>query len=138
MCGQNVECIPEYNPAKFKRAAKVSKVVSILCLIIMCVGIAWILGKAFLDDNAFLVSVNGVPQKQWTDVIMLTGVIGAVFGLLSVFAFMLHVRLKWANAIFSEPDEKKRLAMCMRNQRGTQRALDIATACATKEFIKKG
>ena len=103
--------IPEYNPSKYKKAIKISKIISIISLIAMVLGVLAILLKACLDSNSFLVNVNGVSQKDWSWIIILLGIVIAVFGLISLFVYILHIRLKQANAVFSEPDESKRLAM---------------------------
>ena len=103
--------IPEYNPSKYKKAVKISKIISIIFLIAMILGIVIILLKAYLDSNSFLINVNGVLQKDWGWIIILLGIVVTVFGLTSLFVYVLHIKLKQANAVFSEADKNKRLAM---------------------------
>lgn len=101
--------IPEYNPNKYKKAAQVAKVTSVTLLIIMILGVSIILLKAFTDDNSFVVNVNGVPRKDWGWMIICLAMIISPFGITSLCVFVLHIRLKQANAVFSEVDENKRL-----------------------------
>ena len=122
--------IPEYNPSKYKKAVKVSKTISIISLIAMILGIVIILLKAYLDSNSFLVNVNGVLQKDWSWIIILLGIIVAIFGLTSLLVYVLHIRLKQANAIFSEPDESKRLAMHSKFDAQARKAAKVHAAYA--------
>ena len=66
---------------------------------------------AYLDRNSFLVNINGVPKKDWGWIIILLGIVIAIFGLSSLFVYILYIRLKQAHAVFCEPDENKRLQM---------------------------
>lgn len=122
--------IPEYNPSKYKKAVKISKMISIISLIAMILGIVIILLKAYLDSNSFLVNVNGVLQKDWGWIIILLGIVVTVFGLTSLFVYVLHIRLKQANAVFSEPDESKRLAMYLKFDAQARKAAKVHAACA--------
>lgn len=106
--------IPEYNPSKYKKATKIAKLISIILLLFMIIGIIIILLKALLDDNSFLVNVNGIPQKDWSWIIILMGFVVGIFGVTSLCTYVLHIRLKQANTVFSEPNENKRLAMHMK------------------------
>ena len=123
-------CIPEYNPSKYKKAVKISKIISIISLIAMILGIVIILLKAYLDSNSFLVNVNGVLQKDWGWIIILLGIVVAVFGLTSLLVYVLHIRLKQANAVFSEPDESKRLAMHSKFDAQARKAAKVHAAYA--------
>lgn len=132
MNNQNLNIyIPEYNPSKYKKAVKISKIISIISLIAMILGFVIILLKAYLDSNSFLVNVNGVLQKDWNWIIILLGIVIAVFGLISLLVYVLHIRLKQANAIFSEPDENKRLEMHSKFDVQAKKAAKIQAACAS-------
>lgn len=123
--------IPEYNPLKYKKAIKISKIISLVSLIAMILGIVIVLLKAYLDSNSFLVNVNGVLQKDWSWIIILLGIVVAVFGLTSLFAYVLHIRLKQANAVFSEPDESKRIAMHSKFDAQARKAAKVHAAYTT-------
>lgn len=123
--------IPEYNPSKYKKAVKISKIISIISLIAMILGIVIILLKAYLDSNSFLINVNGVLQKDWSWIIILLGIVVVVFGLTSLFVYVLYIRLKQANAVFSEPDENKRLAMHSNFDAEARKAAKVHAAYAT-------
>ena len=126
--------IPEYNPSKYKKAAKISKIVSIILLFIMIIGITLVLMKALLDSNSFIVNVNGISQKNWSWIIILIGSIVGVFGITSLCTYVLHIRLKQANAVFSESDEKKRLALHLKFDTEAKKA---AKAHATYDAVNK-
>ena len=111
-------------------AKSITGKVSIISLIAMILGIVIILLKACLDSNSFLVNVNGVLQKDWSWIIILLGIIVAVFGLTSLFTYVLHIRLKQANAVFSEPDENKRLAMHSKFDAEARKAAKVHAAYA--------
>lgn len=96
----------------------------------MILGIVIILLKAYLDSKSFLINVNGVLQKDWNWIIILLGIVIAVFGLISLLVYVLHIRLKQANTIFSEPDENKRLAMHSKFDVQAKKASKIQVACA--------
>ena len=133
------EYIPEYNPTKYLKAIKISKIVSLICLIIMIIGVAFILLKANLDNSSFIVNVNGVPQKNWSWIIILIGIVVAVFGLTSLFTYVLNIRLKQANAVFAEPDEQKRLEKHLKfdKQAKVARRIWAASAAANIANDKK-
>ena len=122
--------IPEYNPSKYKKAVIISKIISIISLIAMILGIVIILLKAYLDSNSFLVNVNGVLQKDWGWIIILLGIVVTVFGLTSLLVYVLHIRLKQANAVFSEPDESNRLAMHSKFDAQARKAAKVHAAYA--------
>ena len=132
--------IPEYNPKKYKKASNVVKIIAVISLIVMIIGISIILLKTFLDRNSFLVNVNGVPQKDWSWIIISIGMVISFFGLPSLCLYVLHIRLKQANNIFAEPDENKRLEMHLKFDKQAQTAAKIsAPYSATKVagIIKK-
>lgn len=120
--------IPEYNPSKYKNATKISKIISIILLLFMIIGIILILIKALLDSNSFLVNVNGVSQKDWNWIIILIGIVVGVFGITSLCTYILHIRLKQANAVFSELDENKRLAMHLKFDAEARKAAKVHAA----------
>ena len=123
--------IPEYNPSKYKKAAKISKIISVISLIAMILGVLTILLQVYLNSDFFLVRVNGVLQKDWNWICICLGIVISTFGLTSLFVYILYIRLKQANAIFSEPDESKRLEMNMKYVSGASKAAKIHAASAT-------
>lgn len=108
-----MDLVPEYNPSKFRIAAKVTKIYSISMILVMVAIAACILVAAFLSDTAFVVDVNGIPTKQWLDVVSMFIMNMVLFGAFSIWTWFLHRKFKAANAIFSEPDPQKRLAMVL-------------------------
>ena len=62
--------VPEYNPQKYKTAYKVVRIISISLFVLMIICIVGFLLKAFLDKDSFMVAVNGVPQKDWSWLIL--------------------------------------------------------------------
>lgn len=124
--------VPEYNPKKFKKAAQISLCISRLCILIMCLANAWIIGTAIFDRNAFVVIVNGVSYKHWPAVLGALSAVLAVFGLLSTFSCILHFRFEEINAIYSEPDPDKRLRMCL-NEKGREE-LDQSASSNVEEY----
>jgi len=130
---ENEIYIPEYNPNKYKNAIKVVKIISTILLCIMFVGIALLMMKFFLDKNAFIVNVNGVPQKDWSWFLIILGIIVSIFGLGSLFTWVLYMRLKQANAVFAEKDEQKRLEGHLKFDKQAKTAAKIhATIAATQ------
>lgn len=125
------EYIPEYKPTKYLKATKISKIISLISLTIMIIGVVFILLKANLDNSSFIVNVNGVPQKDWSWIIILIGIVVAVFGITSLCTYVLHIRLKQANAVFAEPDEQKRLEKHLKFDKQAKTARKIWAASAT-------
>lgn len=133
---ENEIYIPEYNPNKYKKAIKVVKIISIIFLCIMFVGIALLMMKFFLDKNAFIVNVNDVPQKDWSFFLIILGMIVSVFGLGSLFTWVLYMRLKQANAVFAEKDEQKRLEGHLTFDKQAKTAAKIAGSYAASQLAK--
>lgn len=120
--------IPEYNPLKYKKAMKNTKITSIVFFTIMIWGVGIVLFNVFFNANAFIVNVNGIPKKDWEWIIIILSMIIAIFGLSSFFVFMVYRRLKKANAMFSEPDEKKRIEMFKKINKEEEMANKISSA----------
>lgn len=118
--------IPEYNPLKYKKAMKNTKITSIIFLAIMIWGVAIVLFNAFLNSNSFIVNVNGNPEKDWSWIIIILSMIISIFGLTSFFVFVVYRRLKKANAMFSEPDDKKRVEMFRKLREEEEKANKIS------------
>ena len=106
--------IPEYNPKKFKKAFLVAKAVSRILVLVMAIGAVLLIGTFLLNENTFVVNVNGIPTRDFSGFLIATLSWVAVWGLLSIFAYLLSFRLKYANAIYAEPDAEKRAAMVLR------------------------
>lgn len=120
--------IPEYNPQKYKKACKMAKIISFVLLILMIICVLLFLSKVFLDKNSFMVSVNGVLEKDWSWIFIQLSIIIASLGITSLILFVLSIRLKQANAVFSEQNEEKRLAMHLKFDAQARKAAKIHAA----------
>ena len=105
---------------------KNTKITSIIFLAIMIWGVAIVLFNVFLNSNSFIVNVNGSSEKDWSWIIIILSMIISIFGLTSFFVFVVYRRLKKANAMFSEPDEKKRVEMFRKLREEEEKANKIS------------
>lgn len=137
---ENTVYVPEYDPQKYKKAYKITKIISIILFVLMIIGVVLLLSKVFLDKDSFMVNVNGVLKKDWSWIIIQLGTIISTLGLSSLFSYVLYIRLKQANAVFSEADEQKRLEghLKFNKQAKTASKIWVATSAAQAgQHIKK-
>lgn len=132
---EEVLYVPEYKPEKYKKSSEVVKKISIMLFILMLVGVALFLLKVFTDKDAFMVSVNGVPEKDWGWITILLSMIVAGLGIPSLLLFVLHKRLKQANLVFAEKDEAKRLEKHLEFEQQAEVASDIHRVAAAKSLM---
>ena len=128
--------IPEYNPQKYKKEYKVTRIISIILFVLMIIGVALFLAKVFLDKNSFMVNVNGVLEKDWSWIIIQLSMIVAPLGIASLVLFVLYKRLKQANAVFSETDEQKRLEGHLKFDKQAKTAAKIHATIAAAQVAQ--
>jgi len=127
--------VPEYKPEKYKKSSEVIKKISIVLFVLMLVGVVIFLLKVFIDKDAFMVSVNGVPEKDWGWITILLSMIVAGLGIPSLLLFVLHKRLKQANSVFAEKDEQKRLEKHLEFEKQAEVASDVHRVAAAKSLM---
>lgn len=127
--------VPEYKPEKYKKSSEVVKKISIVLFILMLVGVALFLLKVFIDKDAFMVSVNGVPEKDWGWITILLSIIVAGLGIPSLVLFVLYKRLHQANLVFAEKDEAKRLEKHLEFEQQAETATKVHGVLAAKSLM---
>jgi len=104
-----MQYIPEYNPNKYKKAYQISRYISVCLLVLAVILLGIMIIRPFTNPDDYIVNVNGVPRKDWFMGNVTYMVIFIAAALLSLFMFILYIRLKQANAVFAEKDEQERL-----------------------------
>ena len=127
--------VPEYKPEKYKKSSEVVKKISIVLFVLMLVGVALFLLKVFIDKDAFMVSVNGVPEKDWGWITILLSIIVAGLGIPSLVLFVLYKRLHQANLVFAEKDEAKRLEKHLEFEQQAETAAKVHGVIAAKNLM---
>ena len=127
--------VPEYKPGKYKKSSEVVKKISIVLFVLMLVGVVLFLLKVFIDKDAFMVCVNGVPENDWGWITILLSMIVAGLGIPSLLLFVLHKRLKQANLVFAEEDETKRLEKHLEFEQQAETAAKVHGVIAAKNLM---
>ena len=130
--------VPEYKPQKYSKASQITKIISLILLGLMFVSVAYIVAEAFLfNPEAYQANVNGVMTFDSSYFIIVLSLPVCGFGLMSLFAWVLHSRLKAANLVFATADEDERKELHEKFDKQAKTARVVATVHSVKEFIKK-
>ena len=107
--------IPEYDPNKYAKEIKITRIIYITLFAVGILGAAlfFILATVFPDWPEWsMVRVRGVLQKDWDNIVIFTLIILTLGVLPGIFMKTFNWKYKLVAAIHAEPDEQKRLAMC--------------------------